>query len=213
MVCAYQRVPLLGVPDVGRRHPFDRHGRLSLANPSCRLEPAHRLPETGVDQPVAGGHRRAIEQEGGVLDDRWDPIVTADHDLELASGLATQQLGDGDDVRIRAELPPDTGLGMRGQFQNSSEWVTRDQKLDGLAARPDRSEGEEPPDPDCGAPALPAAVAEEPELPVDDRWDRLGSGDMSGALAGATSGCVPGSPTVAAPPEEVAGPRLGGSTS
>ena len=90
------RVALGGVAARGRRRARRDRPR---PRPGCTPPAASSRPTASrsrrTDQPVAGGHRRAVVEQRGVADHHRGPVGGADHDLERALGGARpEQVGD-----------------------------------------------------------------------------------------------------------------------
>jgi hypothetical protein len=70
------------------------HHGPGLLDTALGLQSGDGPTELGVDQPVTGRHRRAIFEEGGVLNDDRLPVRPAHHDREVAFGCATEKSAD-----------------------------------------------------------------------------------------------------------------------
>jgi hypothetical protein len=69
-------------------------GRLGLPDSAVRFEPVNGQPEGGIDQPVAGWHRRAVVQQRGVENHQRIAAVITNDNLKLTARWTTEQLGD-----------------------------------------------------------------------------------------------------------------------
>ena len=122
----------------------------ACAHPAGRLEPAHRLPEIGSHEPVAGGHGRAVVEERGVGDDRRGAVVRPHHHLEGARRRPTEQLGDRPrSVGVGVSVDPRAcGAGQTRPAGSLPEFErvrpTRDQNLDGSEGRGGAGAGPRP---------------------------------------------------------------------
>ncbi len=180
MVGGDQPVSFLGIAGVGRTDLIGRNGQLGLPDPAGRFEGADRILEVGIDQPVPGGHRCAVGQEGGI-DDHGGPAVVRSHrHVEGAVRSTTQQLGHGRQVvSVRAVIgrfgrTAGSGPYPAGHCQNSSVLATRSQYDEGLwevPVRPDESE---------------VLLSVNPPAGWTATCGSPGSGDMSGAWDGDT---------------------------
>jgi hypothetical protein len=91
---------------------------LEAVHATVALEAAHRRVELGVDEPVQGGHRRAVAQVRLVLNDDGRVVESAYHDRETTSGGTTEQRFDD---RLIVE-----GRVAKAQRQNSKVRTSRE---------------------------------------------------------------------------------------
>jgi hypothetical protein len=100
MVGGDEGVTLFSMTSVELGDPIDSDVGLCLTDTSGGLEPAHRFPKRGVDQPVAGGHRRPVEEEREVDDDRRRTRFGTDHHVEPTSRLTPDEFSHGEKVGV-----------------------------------------------------------------------------------------------------------------
>ena len=112
------RVPLLRVTAMRRGQERRVNGRFCFPDPACRFELAHIGADLGVDEPVVGGHRGAVEEHWCVSYDHGAAVGSTDHDGERAVRRPAEERRHVRDVLVRRSV----------QRQNSRVRAMRERK-------------------------------------------------------------------------------------
>ena len=109
--------------------------------PPVTLQAAHRVVEFRIDQPVEGGHRRAVAQVRFVLDHDGRAVLATHDDGEAARRRSPEQ---GLDDRLIVEAtrrerstPELDGTGEPREVPFDREWRRRRRRRSGSVARPE----------------------------------------------------------------------------
>jgi hypothetical protein len=84
----YGRIAFSGVAQMCRSEFAGAHRSFSRPDAASRLQAVYRPARLLADQPIEGGHRCAVVEQGSIADDQRLARLVAHNDFELPSGLS-----------------------------------------------------------------------------------------------------------------------------